>query len=218
MASMRMTKTCPRCGVVFEKATKLSRRQWDERVHCSKACSAQTVGEARKKPPRVCPQCGKQTGLIVKGTCQSCYGKARWRDPALREANLAVRREWRERHPGYWDDERFRAPARERTREWVRRNPERARANHLNGKHMRRVREGTARADAREYVVLVKRDPCSYCGGRGGTLDHITALSRGGGHEWENLTGACRACNGSKFTASPLLFLLRSHKSERAAA
>ena len=41
---------------------------------------------------------------------------------------------------------------------------------------------------------------CTYCGSEGGRLecDHIVPMSRGGGHEPENLTTACASCNRSK--------------------
>lgn len=41
---------------------------------------------------------------------------------------------------------------------------------------------------------------CQYCGAVGVPLecDHIHPVSRGGGHEIENLTTACRDCNRAK--------------------
>ena len=44
----------------------------------------------------------------------------------------------------------------------------------------------------------LRRDPCAYCGGRGGDVDHITAQAHGGPDNWHNLTGACRRCNSAK--------------------
>jgi len=49
---------------------------------------------------------------------------------------------------------------------------------------------------------VFKRDDytCTYCGERGGKLecDHIHPVSKGGGHDLENLTTACFPCNRSK--------------------
>ena len=65
--------------------------------------------------------------------------------------------------------------------------------------------------DVTYYGRIVKRDPCSYCGGRGGTKDHI--LPRGHGrkhperHVWWNLTGACLDCNQLKADQDLLGFL-----------
>lgn len=57
-------------------------------------------------------------------------------------------------------------------------------------------------------------DPCAYCGGRGGVLDHIDPRARGGGDrvQDDNLTGACPGCNTAK-GATPLLLHLahRAH-------
>lgn len=43
---------------------------------------------------------------------------------------------------------------------------------------------------------------CQYCGQRGVRLecDHVVPVSRGGGHEMDNLAAACFACNRSKHT------------------
>jgi hypothetical protein len=63
---------------------------------------------------------------------------------------------------------------------------------------------------------ICQRDPCAYCGGPGGTLDHIEPKSRlartgeaahsclpdpldhGGLHVWLNYSGACERCNSGK--------------------
>ncbi len=52
---------------------------------------------------------------------------------------------------------------------------------------------------------------CHYCGsamlhangdrmslGRAPTLEHLTPLSRGGAHHWENVAASCLLCNGLK--------------------
>jgi hypothetical protein len=62
------------------------------------------------------------------------------------------------------------------------------------------------------WRTIVRRDPCSYCGGRGGTLEHIRPTSRGGGQTWKNEVGACRACNEAKADGGLLLFLHARHK------
>lgn len=67
-----------------------------------------------------------------------------------------------------------------------------------------------AREDMRPHATvwrvirerIFRRDDytCAYCGVRGVSLecDHVVPVARGGGHEDENLTTACRACNRSK--------------------
>ncbi len=59
---------------------------------------------------------------------------------------------------------------------------------------------------------VVKADPCSYCGGAGGTVDHIRPLNRGGKNHAGNLTGACSDCNGRKANLSLIGFLLGGKK------
>lgn len=39
---------------------------------------------------------------------------------------------------------------------------------------------------------------CGYCGGRADTIDHIVPRALGGRNTWENVTAACRRCNGKK--------------------
>lgn len=58
------------------------------------------------------------------------------------------------------------------------------------------------------WVEVLKFDPCSYCGNPGGTLDHVIPLVGGGEHSEDNLVGACRSCNSSKWAHSLLFFLL----------
>jgi 5-methylcytosine-specific restriction endonuclease McrA len=59
----------------------------------------------------------------------------------------------------------------------------------------------------REYAYL-RADPCSYCGGPGGTIDHIIPAARGGLSTSDNLTGSCEACNLAKGAWPLLPFLL----------
>lgn len=65
------------------------------------------------------------------------------------------------------------------------------------------------------WMAILRRDPCSYCGGVGGTVDHVEPRSRpprlgtrgGGVYTWANYVGACHNCNGRKGAASLLAFL-----------
>lgn len=66
---------------------------------------------------------------------------------------------------------------------------------------------GGLRPERRLWRSVIKDDPCGYCGGVGGTVDHIVAKTRGGWDTWENFSGACRSCNYNKGTMSLLQFL-----------
>jgi 5-methylcytosine-specific restriction endonuclease McrA len=61
-----------------------------------------------------------------------------------------------------------------------------------------------------EYARILRADACSYCGLRHTVhIDHVDAVAKDGGNEWENLTAACPACNGAKQDKRLLLYLLR---------
>ena len=56
---------------------------------------------------------------------------------------------------------------------------------------------------SRRALEARDRGRCSYCGGRGETIDHIVPRSRGGKTEWDNVVLACKACNGRKADRLP---------------
>lgn len=58
-----------------------------------------------------------------------------------------------------------------------------------------------------EYVQILRRDPCSYCGAPWQHTDHILAVANGGTNDWSNLTAACARCNHAKGTKDLLTFL-----------
>lgn len=64
------------------------------------------------------------------------------------------------------------------------------------------------RSTARNYREALRRDPCAYCGERGGWLDHIHARARGGADDFSNLAGTCRGCNARKADRALLRHLL----------
>lgn len=55
-------------------------------------------------------------------------------------------------------------------------------------------------AEIRERIFMRDNYVCQYCGQRGGRIecDHVIPVSRGGGHDDENLVTACFSCNRSK--------------------
>jgi 5-methylcytosine-specific restriction endonuclease McrA len=64
-------------------------------------------------------------------------------------------------------------------------------------------------AEAREYVALILKDPCVYCGGGAVEVDHVTPITKGGSGHSSNLAPACRSCNARKNDESLLVFMLR---------
>ncbi len=95
----------------------------------------------------------------------------------------------------------------EANRRWRAENPEKARA-------LARLRNYRKRynltPEAIEYAAVILADPCSYCAdGIAEHVDHIDPLAKGGGNDWDNLTGACHGCNSAKRDTPLLAFLLR---------
>lgn len=70
------------------------------------------------------------------------------------------------------------------------------------------LREERADPATADYVRIIKQDPCSYCGGPGGTRDHVIPTVAGGPNHWENYTGACLSCNVGKNDKPLLTYLL----------
>lgn len=57
------------------------------------------------------------------------------------------------------------------------------------------------------YLNMIRNDPCAYCGGEGGTADHVVPQARGGENR-DNLTGSCQPCNNAKGHKDLLTYLL----------
>lgn len=98
-----------------------------------------------------------------------------------------------------------RAEAKARHEAWRDANVEHVRAYSLK---MMRARKVGRTAEGIEFVDILRHDPCSYCGGPAGHIDHIEPLAFGGENSWENLAAACKSCNSKKKTKSLLMFLL----------
>lgn len=93
---------------------------------------------------------------------------------------------------------------------WAKRNAEHVRrySREYQRNHPR-PRAGEKHIDPESVgmVSVLRNDPCAYCGGAGGEIDHIEPASAGGGNEWTNFTSACPTCNRKK-NAKPLLTFL----------
>lgn len=140
--------------------------------------------------------------------------------PDLREAVASLR-------PELLTPEQVRENARRHSREFQRRfraeHPEKARRlrreqmarygpeyrhrwNHYN--RLRRLAVAVPDEVANEYALILRGDPCCYCGKPMGHIDHIQPIARGGTGEWDNLTAACALCNQSKKDRPLLVFML----------
>lgn len=108
-------------------------------------------------------------------------------------------------------------------REYRQENLEQVRANEERYRRRNRHKEAARRHKRRvmpiddtavEYIAILQKDVCSYCGNSGGTIDHIVAITEGGTNDWDNLTAACLSCNSSKKTESLVWFLHRRYQEE----
>jgi hypothetical protein len=68
--------------------------------------------------------------------------------------------------------------------------------------------------DLTGWTTVLAADPCAYCGGSAGGVDHILPHARGGEDVAENLTGCCGHCNAVK-SATPLLLFLGWNRAKR---
>lgn len=59
----------------------------------------------------------------------------------------------------------------------------------------------------RDWVTILRGDPCAYCGAPTEEIDHIVPLNAGGPDQWDNLTASCRPCNRSKSDRSLFTWL-----------
>lgn len=133
-----------------------------------------------------------------RGDCAICHResqRARYRSNPVRYAQEASDYQRRNR-----------AARTAAQKDWRHRN--KARYNEMTVAGHRRRTFGVD-AESYEYSALIRRDPCCYCGRRGGSIDHIEPSVKGGTNEWANLTGACRRCNSWKRDRPLLLFLAR---------
>lgn len=115
-------------------------------------------------------------------------------------------------------ENRARAAARARRKyaarpEVYRERARRSRARHQERISARNLRRRLARSRnhdqiSADYALILRADPCSYCGRPVDHIDHIDPIFRGGDGHWTNLTGACVSCNTSKQHKRLLIFLL----------
>ena len=96
-------------------------------------------------------------------------------------------------------------------RSWSKRNKDKANAK----THARRARKINAPGNgvSAEQENQLKKDYCGicpYCGkAKKLELEHIIPLYKGGAHDVENVTVACKSCNSEKGAKSLVMFLYR---------
>jgi 5-methylcytosine-specific restriction endonuclease McrA len=123
------------------------------------------------------------------------------RAPFLRSRQTAE--QTRARRQTWKAKNREKLRAQERAR--YRRNRAKARAKERRRRDFRTIGRDP---ECQDYAAHLRYDPCSYCGGTAGALDHIVPVVTGGGDNWENVTAACTVCNSRKGAQLLLLAML----------
>jgi 5-methylcytosine-specific restriction endonuclease McrA len=188
-------KRCSRCGETKPVAEFYTWTNGKPRGMC-KPCLLAYNTEWRERNPEAL-RASRAKRRDKDRELQRRWYEAHRDDPAYRDMVNARSRAWREAN---------RERHRENARRWQLENPERHRAS--TREHARRRRLGQD-ADAIAFAAILRRDPCAYCGGPAGEIDHIIAIDQGGPNTWDNLTAACKNCNSQKRTIPLLPFLSR---------
>ena len=142
-----------------------------------------------------------QTGENVRSNgkgCAACHREGQlqryWQNPkASRTAALTWQQNNQDRRAAY-------------LREW-RKRPSAAQSRMRITGRIRKYGQ-TKDPEIAAYAHILLSDPCVYCGAPCQHIDHIQPLSRGGTHEWNNLTAACQPCNSSKYNRPLYIFLM----------
>lgn len=74
--------------------------------------------------------------------------------------------------------------------------------NRVNVKARRRIGRSISK-DVMNHIIWCKKQDCLYCGGPGGSHDHVIPVIQGGEWTIENIVPACISCNSSKHTRTP---------------
>lgn len=167
---------------------------------------------------KTCTRCGEVKELEgfygpysrIRGSgymqpCRDCYvqlRKAKWRDPAFREVDLARNASWQRSN-------------KEKVR--VRNNKWRVRNRATVALRQERYRARKIGADGRgidtgawHQMCADNGGLCSYCGKPSKlTMDHVVPLRLGGHHDTKNIVPACKPCNSKKQALPLLSFLYR---------
>lgn len=219
---MPPTKRCRSCDLVKPLAEfgRNAARKDGLHYYCRPCVSARTQAWRKANPDKARAQKRRWSARRTTEQRRLERAAALERNPDLRceEYRRALEKHGRESLQARWREwaaanaEHVRAYG----RLWRLANPEKCTeyarryryAHDPEGSRARARNPGSRDELTAEYVEVLASDPCSYCGGPGGTIDHIDALVVGGSNHWTNYTSACRSCNGGKRERDLLTCLL----------
>jgi len=143
----------------------------------------------------------------LKGHCKDCGNLwARTKYDADREEILARdRARARER---YKDPEK-RAKKQELLKKWFEAHPEKKKEYAKRKKFRAMANKNPL---TQEWVQILYKDPCFYCGKSVEAIDHNIPTIKGGTDDVTNITGICHNCNSSKGTKNLLEYLVVKQK------
>src|ERR1035437_2790500 len=156
--------------------------------------------------PEYMQQWRKAHPVAVRKHRHQTYLNQKQRDPEAYNDTATVRHDqWRKHNLERARQQQRKSYARYREENLVekqiyaRRHPDRIRANNARQRASRKGAPLSDPALAQEYIAILDGDPCAYCGSHDEIqIDHVIPIVRGGSHDWDNLTAACRSCNQSK--------------------
>lgn len=189
----------------------------DREYRCAE-CGGLFVQKNIRGRPRVsCPDCAPKRvrRQISEWEAERTAEQRQERYQRGREDNIARATAWNSANPDRRsqitrrDYQRNREVRLAAGREWREANPDKMAAYSLHHSAKRRGAKGEMDADTMEYIALLRHDPCSYCGGPAGEIDHITSVGHDGTNHWTNYTAACRSCNASKSANDLLTYFIR---------
>lgn len=193
-------RRCSKCGVELTPET--ARRNRSRKSGWSgtcRACDRQATHDARMRDPEQARARDREWYAQNK----TVVGEAK---KAWRQAHPDLERAKYERHRAKKGNEHWN----EKARKWREKNPDRWAHHSRSATHRRRVRMMNAPATltASDWLEILETfdHRCAYCLRSGLKLEqeHVTPVSRGGGHTADNVVPACRSCNARKKDRGPL--------------
>lgn len=121
------------------------------------------------------------------------------------QANIEKCRQWGRDYAASHREE-----ARERASKWKQENPDKIRVMVNNRRAMKAAATGSHTDQDIARIMRLQKGKCAICGApikSSWTIDHITALSKGGSNAARNIQLVCRSCNASKHARDQIEFM-----------
>ena len=176
------------------------------------ACAAWEEARVQKRVDRpkqciMCKRCffatleyfPRQAGRRLRSFCRECYKVAQ-----RKYASTSCKKIQQYNHTRYVAN---RKTIIHRVHAWQSANPDKLRAISAR-RRARKVNAPVNNLTAAQWeaIKVHYKYRCVYCGKKPKRLtqDHLTPLSKGGGHTASNVVPACRSCNSQKHAGPPL--------------